>query len=103
MPPPYQPIGPAPITPGPISPAPFSPGGGNGVINQGIANGAFSTALTQDQQNMLSQAQAAGASGPQLAMMQLQMQMENQQEVLQAISKIFNMLDQTAKAIIQNF
>jgi hypothetical protein len=78
-------------------------GGTNSVINQGIANGAFSTALTPDQQNMLSQAQAAGASGPQLAMMQLQMQMENQQEVLQAISKIFNMLDQTAKAIIQNF
>jgi hypothetical protein len=77
-------------------------GGTNSVINQGVANGAFSTALTPDQQNMLSQAQAAGASGPQLAMMQLQMQMENQQEVLQAISKIFNMLDQTAKAIIQN-
>jgi hypothetical protein len=68
-----------------------------------MANGAFSTALTQDQQNMLCQAQQAGASTSQLAMMQLQMQMENQQEVLQAISKIFNMLDQTPKAFIQNF
>jgi hypothetical protein len=77
-------------------------GGGNGVLNQAVASGAFSTALTPDQNNMLSQAAAAGASSSQIAMMKLQMEMENQQEVLQAISKIFNMLDQTAKAIIQN-
>jgi hypothetical protein len=82
--------------------AQYGGGGGNAVINQGVASGAFSTALTTDQNNMLSQAAAAGASSSQIAMMRLQMEMENQQEVLQAISKIFNMLDQTAKAIIQN-
>jgi hypothetical protein len=85
-----------------IAPPPPSGGnwqGDNPAISQAIGGGAFSSALSSQQQQMLNSV----TDPTQKAQLTLEFQMQNEQRVTELISTIFKMFKDTAEAVTRNF